>query len=81
MEKKMSFLNSIGKALGGVGKALGGIGQALGGLVDAFRGIMNSPLGSILKTAFPVLGVASGALNLFGMFGNLSNGIGGGQNY
>lgn len=77
----MSFLGGIGKALGGIGDVLGGIGKALGGIMDAFKGIMNSPLGKILGMVFPPLGMAQGAMSLFGMFGNLAGGVGGGQNY
>lgn len=70
----MSFLGSIGKVIGGIGKALGGIGKLASSL-------LNSPLGSLLKLAFPPLAGASAAMNLLGMFGGLAGGIGGGQNY
>lgn len=77
----MSFLSGIGKALGGIGKAIGDIGKAVGGIAKALGGILNSPLGGLLKMAFPPLAAAGAALNLFGMFGSLAGGIGGGQNY
>ncbi len=70
----MSFLSGIGKALGGIGKAISGI-------ADVFKGIMDSPLGNILKMAFPPLGMASAAMNFAGMLGNVAQGVGGGDNY
>lgn len=70
----MSLLSSIGKVVGGIGKALGGFANLASSL-------LNSPLGSLLKLAFPPLAGASAALNLLGMFGTLAGSIGGGQNY
>lgn len=70
----MSFLDGIGKALGGITKAISGIAQV-------FKGIMDSPLGGLLKMAFPPLGIASAALNFTDMLGGLAKGVGGGQNY
>ncbi|MFI0397145.1 hypothetical protein [Paracoccus jiaweipingae] len=73
----MGLFSGIGKALGGIGKVFSGLGQ----VAKALGGIMNSPLGGLLKMAFPPLGLASGFLNFAGMMGNLAGGIGGGQNY
>lgn len=70
----MGLIKSIGNVLGGIGKALGGVAKLV-------SGIMNSPLGGLLKMAFPPLAGASAVLNLMGMFGNLAGGIGGGSNY
>lgn len=76
----MGLFSGIGKALGGggLGKILGGVGQVFKGL----GGLMNSPLGGLLKMIFPQAAVAGGAMNLLGgIFGGLSNSIGGGKNY
>ena len=70
----MSFLGGIGKVLGGIGKVVGAIASIAGR-------IMNSPLGNLLKLAFPPLAGAGAAMSLVGMFGNLASSIGGGQNY
>lgn len=64
-----------------IGNVFKGIGKVVGGLTKVFSGILNSPLGGLLKTVFPPLGLASGVLNFAGMMGNLAGGIGGGQNY
>lgn len=73
----MGLLSGIGKALGGVGK----IFSELGNIAKAFSGILNSPLGALLKMAFPPLAAASGVMNFVGMMGDLSGSIGGGANY
>lgn len=73
----MGLLSGISQALGGVGKLLSGLGN----IAKALGGILNSPIGALLKMAFPPLAAASGVLNFVGMMGDLSNSIGGGANY
>ncbi len=71
------MLGGIGKVLKGVTGLLNGVSQ----LMKSLGGLMNSPFGSMLAMAFPPLGMASAFMSFSGMLGNLSNGVGGGQNY
>ncbi len=88
----MGLLSGIGKALGGGGGGglLGGIGKLFGGgeggglfggLLKAVGGILGSPIGKMLGMVFPPLGIASGAMNMLGMFSNLSGQVGGNESY
>ena len=73
----MGLFSGIGKALGGLTKIVSG----LGGIAKALGGILNSPLGNLLKMAFPPLAAAGGILNFVGMAGSLADSIGGGAPY
>jgi len=73
----MGLFSGIKKVLGGVSNILKGVGQ----IAKAFSGIMNSPLGSLLKMAFPPLNAMSGMLNFASMLGGLGQSVGQGQNY
>lgn len=59
-----------------------GITKAIGHVAKAFTGILNSPLGGLLKAAFPAQAAAAvGLLGILGMFGDLSKMIGGQATY
>lgn len=73
----MGLLSGIGKALGGLTKMVSGLGQ----VAKTLGGILNSPLGNLLKMAFPPLAVAGGVMNFVGMAGSLADSIGGGAQY
>lgn len=73
----MGLLSGIGKVFDGAKQVLGGVGQIAKGL----GGILNSPLGNLLKMAFPGLALAQPMLNFAGMAGDLASGIGGSSNY
>lgn len=73
----MGLFKAIGRVFKGITKVVSAVGQ----LAKALGGILNSPLGNILKSIFPPLGLMSGVLNFAGMMGNLANQIGGGASY
>lgn len=73
----MGLFSSIGKIFKGVTKAV----SAIGNLAKMVSGILNSPLGNILKSIFPPLGMMSGILNFAGMMGEVANQVGGGADY
>ena len=64
----MGLFSGIGKALGGLTKIVSG----LGGIAKALGGILNSPLGNLLKMAFPPLAAARGILHFVRMAGSLA---------
>lgn len=67
--------------IGKVFKAISGVMKAVKNLGNVMKNFMNSPFGQLLGMAFPGAGQAMGMFSMFGMFNNMSSGIGGGMNY
>ena len=57
------------------------VAGVVGDIANIGKSLLGSPLGALLKTVFPPLALADGVLSFASMLGDVSKGVGGGQNY